>query len=263
MRTLYRLTALLTFASLATAASAQGVVATESGIDWHGFYMGLNAGGAWNTTCTTWTANGPLVNTAAFNNRDCPNNGVFVGGGQIGYNFQSDQWVWGFELDYDYWSSTNHNRTLVYSGPGLPNGTYAFSGKISPDGFLILGPRLGYAIDNWLPYLRAGAVFTSGSHDLIATYTPTGVAAPTATFDAGKNSASHGFGISVGFEYALPQQWSAKAEYTYVSLSKGSNSGVSCTPAGAACNEFANFTLDSIHNNFTASVLRVGVNYRF
>jgi outer membrane immunogenic protein len=262
MNRLHRLGVLLALTSVAGVASAQGVI-TTSGTDWEGFYLGANAGGAWNTTCNTWTANGPLVNTAAFNNRNCPNNGVGVGGVQLGYNFQSGQWVWGFELDYDAWGSSNHNQTVAYSGPGLPNGTYALSGKISPDGFLILGPRLGYAVDNWLPYLRVGGVFTSGSHDVTLNYTPTGATAPTATFDGGKNSNSSGVGISAGFEYALPQQWSFKMEYTYVSLSKGSNSGVTCTPAGAACNAFANFTLDSIHNNFTASVLRVGVNYRF
>lgn len=264
MKLLHRFAALVAFASVAGVASAQGVITTASGIeDWHGFYLGLNAGGAWNTTCNTWTANGPLVNTAAFNNRNCPNNGVFVGGGQIGYNFQYNAWVWGFSLDYEAWGSKNRSRTLTYSGAGLPNGTYDFSGKINPDGFLILGPRLGYAVGNLLPYVRVGAVFSSGSHDVMATYTPTGAAAPTASFTGSKNSSSTGFGASLGFEYALPEQWSFKMEYTYMSFSKGSNSGVNCTPAGAACNAFAGFTLDSIHNNFTASVLRVGINYRF
>jgi outer membrane immunogenic protein len=263
MNRLHRVAVPLALILFAGAASAQGVITTSSATDWHGFYMGINAGGAWSTTCNTWTANGPLVDSAAFNNRNCPNNGVFVGGVQIGYNFQSTQWVWGLEADYDAWETQNKSRTVVYNGSGLPNGTYAFSGKISPDGFLILGPRLGYAVDNWLPYLRAGAVISSGSHDLTASYTPTGASAPTATFNGGKNSTSTGFGISAGFEYALPEQWSFKMEYTYVDLGKGSNSGVTCNPPGAACNAFANFTLDSIHNSFTASVLRVGVNYRF
>src|SRR5271170_6786174 len=85
---------------------------------WKGFYAGFNIGGAWNSTCNTWDLNNvtnpALVN--AFNNRDCPNNGVFVGGVQIGYNFQYDQWVWGFGLDYDYWSAKNHNRSIAFPG---------------------------------------------------------------------------------------------------------------------------------------------------
>src|SRR5271170_7687965 len=138
MKSRSSLAALMALTSMAGAALAAppDVITTSSGVhDWGGFYGGINLGGAINTTCNTWTANGPLANTAAFNNRDCPNNSTFVGGAQIGYNFQSDQWVWGFGLDYDFWSSQNHNRSLVYTGPAFPDGTYAFSGKVNPNGF--------------------------------------------------------------------------------------------------------------------------------
>jgi outer membrane protein OmpA-like peptidoglycan-associated protein/opacity protein-like surface antigen len=250
---------LLALASIG-AARAQD---SSSITNWRGFYVGGNIGGAWSTTCNTWTANGPLANTPAFNNRDCPNNGAFVGGAQIGYNFQSDQWVWGFGLDYDFWSSQNHNRSLLYTGPAFPDGTYAFSGKVNPNGFAILGPRIAYAIGDWLPYLRVGGVFSSGSHDVTASYTPTGGAAPTATFNGSKNSKSNGFGVGVGVDYALADQWFLRADYTYVNLGKGSNSTPTCMGSAAACAAFSGFSLDSIHNSFTASVVRVGINYRF
>jgi outer membrane immunogenic protein len=253
----------LAWASISGAASAADVIATSSGTHWAGFYAGVNAGGAWSTTCNTWDAHGPLANTAAFNNRDCPNNGTFVGGVQIGYNFQRDQLVWGFGLDYDFWSAKDRSRTLTYTGPAFPNGTYRFSGKANPNGFAILGPRIGWATDNWLPYFRVGGVFASGTHDVAASYTPTGGAAPTASFSGGKNSKSSGFGIGVGVEYALPESWSFKAEYTYVNLGKGSNSTPICTGTAASCAAFAGFSLDSIHNSFTASIFRVGINYLF
>src|SRR5580658_2387930 len=94
-----RSAALIALTSIATAASAAppDVITTSSGVhDWGGFYGGINLGGAINTTCNTWTANGPLAGTAAFNNRDCPNNSTFIGGVQIGYNFTYQQLVWGF-----------------------------------------------------------------------------------------------------------------------------------------------------------------------
>jgi outer membrane immunogenic protein len=118
--------------ALATAAHAQEVAKDPT--PWKGFYAGINVGGAWNSTCNTWQLN-DVTNPAfinAFNNRDCPNNGVFVGGVQIGYNFQHEQWVWGFGLDYDNWSAKNRNRTFNYVGPGqeggAPSGTFNFSG---------------------------------------------------------------------------------------------------------------------------------------
>ena len=57
-----------------------------------------------------------------------------------------------------------------------------------------------------------------------------------------------------------------RLEYTYVNLGKGSNSVASCSSTVAgACNAFINsgLSLNNTHNSFTASVLRVGINYSF
>jgi outer membrane protein OmpA-like peptidoglycan-associated protein/opacity protein-like surface antigen len=265
--------AFLTFASIAGAASAQNVIATSSYTDWRGFYAGFNIGGAWDTTCNTWDLNNvtnpALVN--AFNNRDCPNNGSFVGGVQIGYNFQHDAWVWGFGLDYDFWSAKNHNRSVAYTAPiggTLPSGTFTFSGKVNPDGFAILGPRIGYAVDNWLPYVRVGGVFTGGSRNTTATYTANTNTSgtPDAVFGGSKNFKSNGFGLGVGSDFKIDDHFFFRAEYTYVSLGKGTSNSTACTPAGSAlCTQFNSsaFELDNLHNKFTASVLRVGINYKF
>src|SRR5271154_2024523 len=138
MKTFSRSTALVAFALLAGAASAQDVI-TTAGTDWRGFYAGGNLGGAWNSTCNSWTPNNGISNPTlanAFYNRDCPNNGTFVGGVQIGYNFQYQQWVWGFGLDYDFLSGKSRNRSFTYTGPTPPpDGIYNFSGKTTPNGF--------------------------------------------------------------------------------------------------------------------------------
>jgi outer membrane immunogenic protein len=264
MKLTTRSAALMALASISGAAAAAppDVIATSSGNQWVGFYAGVNGGGAWNSTCNNWTANGPLANTAAFNNRNCPNNSTGIGGVQIGYNFQYEQWVWGFGLDYEFLSSKTKNRSVTYAGaPPPPNGTYTFSGKVSPNGFLILGPRIAYAFDQWLPFLRAGGVFTSGSSNSTATFTD---ANGTATFSGGRNFKSNGFGISAGVDYMFSDPWSLRLDYTYINLGKGSNSNTNCSPAGSPiCAQFGTVTLDSIHNSFTANVVRVGINYKF
>jgi outer membrane immunogenic protein len=266
MKLTTRSAALIALTSIAGAASAAApdVIATSGGRQWAGFYAGVNAGAGINTTCNTWTANGPLANSAAFNNRDCPNRTAFVGGVQIGYNFQYQQLVWGFGLDYDFYSASTKHRSLVYTGPNFPMGTYTFSGKNSPNGFAILGPRIGYAVDDWLPYFRVGGVFTSGSSNSTVSYTPIGGTDPTATFNGGRNYKSSGFGVGAGVELALQDSWSLRAEYTYVNLGKGSNTTTTCTGVSqSACNTFAGFSLDSIHNSLTFSVIRIGINYGF
>src|SRR5271155_2635225 len=128
MKLISRLAGLAVLASIGGAASAQDVIATVTNA-WEGFYAGFNVGGAVNTTCNTWTQNGSLVSGTTFDNRDCPNNSVFIGGVQIGYNFQYNEWVWGFGLDYDIWSSKNRNTSYTYTGapPPATGSTFAFS----------------------------------------------------------------------------------------------------------------------------------------
>jgi outer membrane immunogenic protein len=265
MKLTSRVAALIALASLSGAAAAQDVIATQNN-PWEGFYAGGNLGGAWNSTCNSWTPSGPIINPAianAFYNRNCPNNGVFVGGLQIGYNFQYNQLVWGFGLDYDFFESKTRNASRAYAGPIPPAGGYTFYSKTDPNGFAILGPRIGYAIDNWLPYFRIGGVFTTGSRDVTASYTPPGGTAPTASFNGGKDYKANGFGVGAGVEYALVDAWSLRAEYTAVKLGKGSNSNATCTGSAAACSAFTGIELNNIHNSFTANVFRVGINYKF
>jgi outer membrane immunogenic protein len=263
MKLACRPAALLALAAIGATASAQDVITTASD-QWKGFYAGGNIGGAWNTTCNSWTPTNGISNPAvasAFYNRTCPNNSTFIGGVQIGYNFQKDQLVWGFGLDYELLSSKNRSRSINYTGPTPPpDGTYTFSGKLSPNGFALLGPRIGYAIDNWLPFFRVGGVFTSGSHNSTASFTD---ASGTATFAGGKNFKANGYGLGFGAEYLLADSWSIRAEYNYISLSKGSTSQISCTGSAATCTAFANTDLESLSNKFTASIVRVGINYKF
>ena len=67
------------------------------------------------------------------------------------------------------------------AGAAPPPGTYAFSGKLSPSGFGVIGPRIGYAGDHWLPHLRLGTIITGGSHNSTLNYTSTGTLKPTAS----------------------------------------------------------------------------------
>jgi outer membrane immunogenic protein len=263
------LPALCVLVSIAGAASAQDVIATVQK-PWAGFYAGVNIGGAWNHTCQSFQPQNGIQNPAIANrfyNRDCPNNGNFIGGIQLGYNFQYNQWVWGFGADYDAVGSSSHNRAYAYNGataafPFPPNGTYTASGKTSPNGIGIIGPRIGYAFGDWLPYFRVGSAITGGQRTSSLTYTPTG-GGPPATFSGGKNFKSSGFTAGFGVETALIGAWSFRAEYNYVNLGKGTNSVFTCTASPTVCATYSNISLDNAHNSFTMNLFRVGINYSF
>jgi outer membrane immunogenic protein len=267
-----RAAALLALTAVAGAASAQDVIATVQN-PWEGWFIGANIGGAWNHTCSSWEP-GPLIRGTpalanAFYNRNCPNNGNFIGGIDGGYNFQIDQWVWGFKADYEAVGSKSKSVSYTFAGsPAIPPGIYTASGKVSPNGIFLLGPRVGYSVDEWLPWVRLGGAFTSGSHDGTLSYTPAaGSLAPAASVTGSKNVQNHGFNVGLGIDYGVQGPWSVVAEYNYVKLSKGSNSDVNCTSTSikgsALCTNYANFDLSNIHNSFTMNMFRVGFHYGF
>jgi outer membrane immunogenic protein len=265
--------ALLALTTLGSAAYAQDIIATQN-TPWKGFYAGGNIGGAWNHTCSSWEPGATILNSPdlanKFYNRDCPNNGNFIGGVDLGYNFQIDQWVWGIKVDYDAVGSKS--KTVAYNyvaGPAspIPSGTYTASGKVSPNGIILLGPRVGYAFDQWLPYFRLGGAFVAGQHTSTLSYTSPGDEAPSSSFSGGKNFKSSGYNVGFGIDYDISGPWSFTAEYNYVNLGKGTNSTFACETAKGTvppiCANYANFSLDNIHNSFTMNMFRVGFHYAF
>lgn len=266
MKTPNYLTGFLAFSTIAVAASAQDVTVINQ-YPWRGLHIGVNVGGAWTSTCNRWTSSGAIIDTGAatgFYNSDCPNSSAFVGGAQIGYNFQFHNIVWGFGADFDAWSSKDHNQRMNYAGEGgPPSGSYEFSERVGSNGFVLMGPRVGYAFGPWLPYLRVGSVFALGSPHSMATYTAPGAAASTASFTGGTNYKSSGFGVGAGVEYALVPPWSFTVDYTHVDFGQGHNSTITCSGTAANCAAFSGIYLDDTHSSFTPNIIRVGVNYQF
>src|SRR5262249_49788539 len=65
--------------------------------NWTGFYCGGHVGGAWGDK--DWVAVG--VGPLGSHNVD-----GFIGGGQVGYNYQVGRWVFGVEADFS-WADVN------------------------------------------------------------------------------------------------------------------------------------------------------------
>src|SRR5207245_3241537 len=66
--------------------------------NWTGFYIGGNVGYSWGRSRDTST----LTNTAGtvlFTSVDRSDLNGVVGGGQVGYNWQVQNWLWGLEAD--------------------------------------------------------------------------------------------------------------------------------------------------------------------
>jgi outer membrane immunogenic protein len=254
-----RLPAVLALASMA------GVAGAQSDTPWNGGYAGANLGEASNHACNSWTASGTTIDPAggtAFSNRNCASSS-FIGGLQIGDNFQYKRLVWGIQADLDLWEGGNRRQTLKYAGEAPPPGTYTSSGKLNPSDFVMIAPRIGYGGTLWMPYVTAGAITTLGSHDSTLVYTPPGATKPTASFGGGRNFGSGGWVAGGGAEWGLNGPWSIKAEYLHVNLGKGSNSTAACSGTAAGCAAFSGISFDSSHAALSPNMFRIGITYWF
>jgi outer membrane immunogenic protein len=239
-----------------------GPASAQSTVPWDGFYLGASLGGENTNVCSHSVLTGMNIDPATSTFTSCSSGG-FVGGLQFGENFQIRRLVLGIGADVVFSQAKDDTSTLQFAGTEPPPGTYTLGGKLSPKTFAIVGGRIGYGGNLLFPYVRAGAVITSGSENSTLAYTPAGATGPTASFGGGKNFSSSGWAAGAGTEIGLNGAWSISAEYLHMSLGKGSNSATTCAGAATACAAFAGLSLDSAHNAFTANIIRIGINYWF
>jgi outer membrane immunogenic protein len=148
-----------------------------AGYNWTGFYVGVNAGGIWNTDNAFGDASG------------------FAGGGQLGYNWQGmgNPLVFGIEADIQG-TSLKDSATIG-----------AVSAEAKIPAFATIRGRIGYAWDRAMLYATGGIAFT----DTKASVTGGGVTVSDDKWGTG-------YTLGGGLEYAFAGPWRAKIEYLYV-----------------------------------------------
>ena len=246
--------AVLGFASMASAADlpAKAPMYTKAPVmapmyNWTGFYIGLNAGGSWGRQ------ENDLVTVPAgltvFSGSDKLDG--FIGGGQIGYNWQANQWVFGLEGDFQGSAQKADGSFVIPSFAGvavIPGLTANYTDKL--EWFGTVRGRVGYAMGttgNWLPYVTGGWAFGHGTISGTGTTTPAGT---VLAFSASQDYS--GWTIGGGLEWAFADHWSAKAEYLYIDFGTGPT--VTANTAG---------TLAIASGKMTDNIARLGVNYKF
>ena len=207
---------------------------------WTGFYVGGNIGGAWSRN--TWTDTILLTN---FNNGG--NNGAFIGGGQVGVNYQVNNFVIGGEWDLD-WASNHNNGNGVIT----PLGTFVVTNN---DRWITtLAARFGWAVDHWLFYGKAGGGWVGNNNNsLTVTNITTGVSITCGSFSTNCGNNTGGWLVGAGFEYAFTNNWTVKLEYDYLGL----GNRTFLIPATAALLPGDTFT----SGNRNVQMFKVGVNY--
>jgi outer membrane immunogenic protein len=224
--------------------------------NWTGFYVGANAGYGWSRQTAE---NGllffgaPIALNDGFPESFSDTASGFIGGGQIGYNYQINRMVLGLEADLDYSGITGgptFSGVLNLGGPPVPtNVTVDLQQKL--DWLATFRGRLGYiSSDALLLYLTGGLAVGKIENPMAITFTNVG----TTTYTGSSTTTRTGWTLGGGAEYALARNWTAKLEYLHVDLGRTSVIG-STVPAGVT-QLTADFT-----NRY--HIVRFGVNYRF
>jgi len=178
-RTLFRAIALVgalittpaAAADLSYGKASAFAAAPFNGYNWNGAYVGVNLGYQWGSV-TNWGGGKP--------------NGI-MGGGQIGYNWQFNQFVFGVEADLQ--GSAAEDTFAAY--------------KFANPWFGTVRGRAGYAMNNVLLYLTGGLAYGGGRVE----------------FAGMSETQTHlGWTLGGGVEVGLTPNWSARAEYFYVRL---------------------------------------------
>jgi outer membrane immunogenic protein len=232
---------------------------------WTGFYIGLNAGGAFTDSDYTLNPEGCFLTGAcggspAFNplrtesgNHD---GASFIGGGQIGYNWQAASWVFGIEADIQYNSlSETVVSTRALAAPLA--GTISHSNSLKTEWFGTVRGRIGFLVQpNWLLYATGGLAY--GNIKSASTVAFTGAD----TYAGGIDTTRAGWTVGGGTEWQFDRNWSLKLEYLYVDLGSV-DYGVPCVSPGAFCAGFAPAPAYSASVDVTQHIGRAGINYKF
>jgi len=167
-------------ACLASIAHAQTAYASGSQ-DWAGPYAGVHFGNTWADMKHDHTL-GPSGTTD-----------TLMGGGQIGYNWQRDQIVYGVEGDFSKLDAGSKSPSVAYD----------------EDWGMTFRGRLGYAMGRFLPYGTVGLALTDTMLKIPG---------------AGSNSnLQPGVAAGGGVDTMLTDRWVGRVEYLYTDVPEDSS----------------------------------------
>jgi outer membrane immunogenic protein len=154
--------------------------------NWTGFYVGANLGGAWASDRLNDSFTGASAGLST---------GGFIGGGQLGYNFQAGNFVFGAEWVLNG-APLNTSGSLGSSLVASANTSWVTT----------LAARFGWAFDKYLWFGKAGGDWGKDRATLANVRNGAQVNA---------SNTNTGWLWGTGIEYAFAPNWTGKLEYDY------------------------------------------------
>jgi outer membrane immunogenic protein len=236
----------------------------------------LNAGGGWQTATidnsvlsnsfNTGSAIVPAFNAAIPRQFNTHPSG-FIGGGQIGYNYQfAPNWVAGLEADFQganiKSTASATNAALDVAGGLL---TVAGTGSQEIDWFGTLRGRLGWLpVDPLLVYATGGLAYGHVQTDVsfLGVRSPNGnplLASANGSSAISQSDTRAGWTLGGGLEWMFAPRWTVKAEYLHYDL------GTETLNQTLVLNSSVGFISANIQSasHYRGDIVRAGLNYRF
>jgi outer membrane immunogenic protein len=218
--------------------------------DWTGFYIGTNLGYSWGRGSTDGSVTTrSLAVVAVFPTIVAPLTGRanvngFIGGGQLGYNWQQGSWVFGLEGDIQFSNERGSGDVCTATCPA----GFVFTRDYKLDWFGTARGRVGFLpAERILLYATGGLAYG-------------GFSGSSWTLPLNIGTWSHtqaGWTVGAGVEAALGSNWSIKFEYLYMDLGHVGGSSATVVVPGVTSAAYL------FNTKFTDSIARVGVNYKF
>jgi outer membrane immunogenic protein len=211
---------------------------------WAGFYIGVHAGVAWNHAAFTDIGDEgvpPTSNRAPLGTEIWkPHTAGFAGGGQIGYNFQSGNIVYGLEADF---SGVSNKASAIISPPV----TFTpVSAKTELSWMATVRGRLGVTLSPTLLYVTGGLA--------VAHFKDAWGGVFLAVPEYASNRTRAGWTVGGGVEHMFARNWTAKIEALYADFGDWT-----------AINPIVNGNVGFYRSRFEHQVvtLRGGLNYKW
>ena len=229
--------AILAFMGAATAADlaykAAPVARAAPVVDWSGIYLGINGGYGRSNNC--WDLNGanvpvfggPVTGGSAFLGisgaftpplaEGCNSGNGAVFGGQVGYRYQVNNFVFGIEAQGDWANLKGSNTSSVFNkiNAAIAPASVTLVNTSKVDAIGMFTGQVGYSFGSVLWYVKGGAAVTNNEYDGALTLdVPATAFGLTATDHA--SAVRFGEVIGTGVDVMLAPGWSLGVEYNHL-----------------------------------------------
>ena len=231
----------------------------ECDFTWTGFYFGGNVGYGWGNADTDFD---PLPDAVTFFDLEptslSPDPSGFIGGGQIGFNWQWNKWlVLGIESDFqgtDMEGDSSESPIIRNNGTPFPVADSFIFAHERMQWFGSTRGRIGISPwCHWLFYATGGVAYGNVDYSANTNFNN------TITYPVNFTETKAGWTVGGGLEYAINNHWTVKAEYLHYDLgneSRTQNQLVSGVPQGPPF--FVNYNFET-----KGEIVRGGLNFKF